>query len=598
MASRQKRQSKPKVAASLPTPSAPKDAERRPQYLPASTLLKNVARAVALIVIAGVASPVSQLNLSPVFGSIPASLHHQQAMTLTALGALGIRRLLKGYLSVDVSAWVTVLAYWTPLIQCYLYPHSTQLGIEYGPLIVESLTYFPLLFLSMYAVSSLLDTVEFSRWDLPSALGDAILPMSSYVGVSFVSRFFGALLPAFVGQHVYLTRIGFQMLLASASAFITPSKLLFLAFPAILHTLWLNPHNPGDHGFKSANTTLVATQNYTILARQESLTGYVSVVENYADNAFRLMRCDHSLLGGEWLVTPESYKKGQRQKESIFAVFVLLEAVRLVEDPDLKPLESVPRALDIKPTPDSEKSALNIGLGIGTAPNALISHGLNVTIVELDPIVHKYATEYFGLSPNHTAVISDAVRYVADTSVSAPASFDYIIHDVFTGGAEPVYLFTTEFMRGLYNLLKDDGAVAINYAGDLTLGSTKLVLNTIHAVFPACRLFRDTPQADDYQEGDSDFINMVIFCVKNDRGKGKKAIGFREATNEDWLGSIARRNFLQPRDDHEVNFVYEEGAPVMGRADVGELEAYHEEGAVSHWKIMRSVLPAGIWEMW
>lgn len=598
MSTRQKRQSKPKAAAAPPTSTTPKDTERRPRYLPATTVLKNVSRAVALILIAGIASPVSQLNLSPVFGSIPASLHHQQAMTLTALGGLGVRRLLKGYVYVDVSAWVTVLAYWTPLIQCYLFPHSTELGIDYGPLIVESFTYFPLLFLSMYAVSDLLDTVDFSRWDLPSALGDAILPLSSYIGVSFVSRFFGALLPAFVGQHVYLTRIGFQMLLASASAFITPSKLLFLAFPAILHTLWINPHNPADHAFQSANATLVATQNYTILARQESLTGYVSVVENYADNAFRLMRCDHSLLGGEWLVTPESYKKGQRQKESIFAVFVLLEAVRLVEDPELQPIKSVPRALDVKPVPDSEKSALVIGLGIGTAPNALIAHGLNTTIVELDPVVHKYATQFFGLSPNHNAVISDAVRYVAEKSVSAPKSYDYIIHDVFTGGAEPVYLFTTEFMQGLYNLLKDDGAVAINYAGDLTLGSTKLVLNTIHAVFPACRLFRDSPAPDDHKEGDSDFINMVIFCVKNDHGKGKKAVGFRKATSKDWLGSIARRNFLQPREELEVKFEYEKGGQVMGRADVAELEAYHEEGAVSHWKIMRSVLPAGVWEMW
>lgn len=553
---------------------------------------------MALIVIAGVASPVSQLNLTPVFGSIPASLHHQQAMTVIALAGLGIRRLLKGYVSVDVSAWVTVLAYWTPLIQCYLFPHSTQLGIDYGPLIVESLTYFPVLFLSMFAVSDLLDTVDFSRWDMPSSLGDAILPMTSYVGVSFISRFFGGLLPAFVGQHVYLTRIGFQMLLASASALITPSKLLVLAFPAILHTLWLNPHNPAEHAFQSANATLASTQNFTILARQESLTGYVSVIENSADNAFRLMRCDHSLLGGEWLVTPAAYKLGQRQKESIFAVFVLLEAVRLVENPELEPIGSIPRALDIKPTPESEKAALVIGLGIGTAPNALIKHGLNTTIVELDPVVHKYATQYFGLLPNHTAVISDAVRYVAETSVSAPKSFDYIIHDVFTGGAEPVYLFTTEFMQGLHALLKDDGAVAINYAGDLTLGSTKLVLNTIHAVFPACRLYRDTPAPEEHQEGDSDFINMVIFCVKNDLGMGKKAVGFREATSEDWLGSIARRNFLQPKDELEVEYVYNKDLPVMGRADVEQLEAYHEDGAVSHWKIMRGVIPAGVWEMW
>ena len=596
MASRDKRQSKPKAAAAPATPTTPKDAE--PQHLPATTLLKNVARAMALIVIAGVASPVSQLNLTPVFGSIPASLHHQQAMTVIALAGLGIRRLLKGYVSVDVSAWVTVLAYWTPLIQCYLFPHSTQLGIDYGPLIVESLTYFPVLFLSMFAVSDLLDTVDFSRWDMPSSLGDAILPMTSYVGVSFISRFFGGLLPAFVGQHVYLTRIGFQMLLASASALITPSKLLVLAFPAILHTLWLNPHNPAEHAFQSANATLASTQNFTILARQESLTGYVSVIENSADNAFRLMRCNHSLLGGEWLVTPAAYKLGQRQKESIFAVFVLLEAVRLVENPELEPIGSIPRALDIKPTPESEKAALVIGLGIGTAPNALIKHGLNTTIVELDPVVHKYATQYFGLLPNHTAVISDAVRYVAETSVSAPKSFDYIIHDVFTGGAEPVYLFTTEFMQGLHALLKDDGAVAINYAGDLTLGSTKLVLNTIHAVFPACRLYRDTPAPEEHQEGDSDFINMVIFCVKNDLGMGKKAVGFREATSEDWLGSIARRNFLQPKDELEVEYMYNKDLPVMGRADVEQLEAYHEDGAVSHWKIMRGVIPAGVWEMW
>jgi hypothetical protein len=28
------------------------------------------------------------------------------------------------------------------------------------------------------------------------------------------------------------------------------------------------------------------------------------------------------------------------------------------------------------------------------------------------------------------------------------------------------------------------------------------------------------------------------------------------------------------------------------------LERFHEEGAVSHWRIMRTVLPDGVWEMW
>jgi hypothetical protein len=582
MSSKQKTIKKPKAA---------KEAERQPQQVPTSTLLRNVGRAVAILLVAGIASPVSQLNLSPVYGSIPASLHHQRTMTVTAVTALVARRGLKRYVSANLAEYIAVIAYWAPVVQFLLFPYSGKLGIEYGPLIIESLTYFPLLFLSMYAAADSLDTINLSQFNLPPSLGEAVLPTASYFTVSTVAKLSSAILPNFVGTSIHFTRVGLQLLLASFSAFMTPSKIIFFAAPAILHTFWANPHHTSEHGFQLANSTLFATQNYTILARQESITGYVSVVENVADNAFRLLRCDHSLLGGEWLVTPEAYSKGQRQRESIFAVFVLLEAVRLVE-----PINPSTPTLD-----DSQKSALVVGLGIGTAPNAMIAHGINTTIVELDPVVHHYATKYFNLSPDHTAVIDDAVTYVAEKSVTNPGSFNYIIHDVFTGGAEPVYLFTSEFMQGLYNLLADDGVVAINYAGDLSLGSTRLVLNTIHAVFPACRLFRDQPAPETQAPEDPDFINMVVICVKNDEGKGKKAITFREPKQKDLLGSIARQNFLMPRKEHEVMYEYvkpEDGGRMMGKADVGELERYHKEGAVSHWRIMRTVLPEGVWEMW
>lgn len=39
--------------------------------------------------------------------------------------------------------------------------------------------------------------------------------------------------------------------------------------------------------------------------------------------------------------------------------------------------------------------------------------------------------------------------------------YDYMIHDVFTGGAEPIELFTLEFLVGLSDLLKWDGVIAI-----------------------------------------------------------------------------------------------------------------------------------------
>ena len=129
----------------------------------------------------------------------------------------------------------------------------------------------------------------------------------------------------------------------------------------------------------------------------------------------------------------------------------MLEAVRLVETNDGQPRR-----------PDSESTALNIGLGIGTAPGALIAHGINTTIVELDPVVYNFAAKYFGLPSNHTRVIGDAVHLVDDAQArNLSTKYDYIIHDVFTGGAEPVDLFTLEFLAGLKYLLKKDGVIAI-----------------------------------------------------------------------------------------------------------------------------------------
>jgi spermidine synthase len=99
-------------------------------------------------------------------------------------------------------------------------------------------------------------------------------------------------------------------------------------------------------------------------------------------------------------------------------------------------------------------------LGIGTTPSALITHGINTTIVEIDPIVREYAIKYFALPANHTPVIADAVKHLGDLA-RTKQKYDYVVHDVFTGGAEPVDLFTQEFLQDLRDVLKPNGAVAI-----------------------------------------------------------------------------------------------------------------------------------------
>lgn len=103
---------------------------------------------------------------------------------------------------------------------------------------------------------------------------------------------------------------------------------------------------------------------------------------------------------------------------------------------------------------------IDSGLGIGTTPAALIEHGIKTTIVEIDPVVHEYALKYFALPTDHTPVIRDAVSYAHEVAQSGQ-KFTYIVHDVFTGGAEPVDLFTVEFIQDLYDSLADTGVIAI-----------------------------------------------------------------------------------------------------------------------------------------
>lgn len=86
---------------------------------------------------------------------------------------------------------------------------------------------------------------------------------------------------------------------------------------------------------------------------------------------------------------------------------------------------------------------------------------MNTTIVEIDPVVHEFATKYFELPEDHTKVIGDAVSWANKQAIERPESYDYIVHDVFTGGAEPTSLFTYEFLQDLSLLLKEDGAIAI-----------------------------------------------------------------------------------------------------------------------------------------
>jgi hypothetical protein len=316
-----KKTSTPAAAAPKARPPPPTSAVRYNfEFIP-------ILRAIVLLVVAGAASHVSQLSLAPVYGGIPSSLKHDQLTTTLFLGVWG----LKGITHVSWplfrgSSIIPTLLLFTPLILLNLFRFSTELGAENGPVLTEALTYYPLVILASASAASL---------TAPSNILHDVLPMGiAFMVFSFTKSEFPKLLFPYIGTHAVLTRCGLTHLLGGISALAAPSPLLLAALPAVFNSYTSNPLCVDS---PSLNSTLAA-YNHTLIARQESNTGYISILDN-TEIGYRVMRCDHSLLGGEWQAPPKGMEHIARPnfKEPIYAIFVILEAVRLVEPPPKNP---------------------------------------------------------------------------------------------------------------------------------------------------------------------------------------------------------------------------------------------------------------------
>lgn len=311
----------------------------------ALALNSSVLKAVRLLLLAAAYSPVSQLCLSPVYGSVPSAVYHRKGLMATAMLTWIAKDRLRRALPVSTINFIPAFAFWIPTLQFLLFKQSSFLGQPFGPLITETLTYFPLLLLSIYAAGTYFDQVDLSSFgEILSEHGPAI---GSYALFSTAQKFFTTVVNNNIDGTMFKTRAGHQLILAVLYALTLPSNLLIAAIPSLIFSLTSNPHIPLLRTTSLMNSTLQA-QNFTLLERTESLTGYLSVIEN-TEHHFRVMRCDHSLLGGEW-TQPSLYKSSNtRVREPVYPVFAMLEAVRLIEGDNGEP----------RP-PDSESTALNM----------------------------------------------------------------------------------------------------------------------------------------------------------------------------------------------------------------------------------------------
>jgi hypothetical protein len=336
-------------AAKKPTAAPPKTVVDEDSHLPSW-------KCYLLLIIAAYWSPVSQFALSPTHGAIPASLYHNQLTTNALLATVPLDIVFLYILPTKEKPFLLpVLNFCIPPIQHYLTPYTLQLGPGWSALVIEVVTYGLLVALTL--------NITWQRFQsyLPGEFKEPfrtfLPPLVAGVVLFVFERKAWTYFSGLSGTGFIFSRAFAPLILSFATAALLPSKFLLLAVAPFLHTILMNPHMPLDIPGRALNETLTA-QNYTLLARQESVTGYISVLQN--DQAgFRVMRCDHSLLGGEWVYGVGGWPGGvgfiQEHSvvgEPVYSVFVMLEAVRLVQGiEDGQPTKS-------PVVPDNEAKAL------------------------------------------------------------------------------------------------------------------------------------------------------------------------------------------------------------------------------------------------
>ncbi|KAJ2801075.1 hypothetical protein H4R20_003823 [Coemansia guatemalensis] len=321
------------------------------------------------------------------------------------------------------------------------------------------------------------------------------------------------------------------------------------------------------------------------LYRNESITGWVTVSDE-TKREMRLLRSGHSLIGGHWKST----------EESIFGIFYFADAVRLVKGRKSNPEDKrqklpkvdgkrVRRLTKDLLVGDGSERALQIGLGIGVSAHSLHRQNVRVDVVEIDPAVYDAAVRFFHLPRNLNAVhLMDGRRFIDE----APAeTYDYVVHDVFTGGSVPASLFSQSAVTQLRRILKPDGILAMNYVGVPNDKRTLAhVAHTLRTAFPNIRCFAET--IDDMDS----MVNMMFFA-------SAKAIVFD--ITSDVLQAIGRSTIcarmLEEMQKNELDLVSLMGYPNVRPItdDWNPLPEWQVGTAVKHWHAMRGLFPTAYW---
>lgn len=285
--------------------------------------------AVVLVLLAATACVTSQLSLAPSYGAISASVYRRRGVCtiLAASNVLVFQNrlvLLKKPLHL-----LPVQALLITLVHQSLSAGWTQvLGCEVAPLLLESLTVYPLLLVTAIAVAGILVPDSSSNKYKQSYLrtGHATI---SVILTSLLENIIRDSISRVVGRHWLLSPCGMQLMTVAIYAIVIPSKSMFFILPALCLIAASSSRFPSKSSNISLNKAL-AEHGFKLLDRRASVTGYISVLENVQDS-YRALRCDHSLLGGVWTTRVGQTSVEFSLAQLIFAVFNLLQYVMLMQ---------------------------------------------------------------------------------------------------------------------------------------------------------------------------------------------------------------------------------------------------------------------------
>ncbi|KAI8605076.1 hypothetical protein EDD21DRAFT_364565 [Dissophora ornata] len=547
---------------------------------------------------AGSSSSFSGAKVSGTKSADPQTVSEEET---TAAGLRKDARLRRGIIiCLDVCALFLASSFFTTHA---MFKHSSEFGPWRGPHLTQLLLAYPILALLGFANTLACVLRSYERVHVRTWMSCVLIQVGSILGLTLVvfqmapqgqncpRIYTSAILVAVVsGLHKMLTFIHGEVALpderlesrrkpktASSRASLVMSFIpLALVLAMAAQNATRNPQC--QTSVTKAHNPL--NSNYTVLARNESITGWISVVDEHTTRNnlhIRIMRAGHSLIGGMYA----------ESGDSIFGTFYIPEAVRLIKNRQK----------------GDQEVALQIGLGVGIASGSLTQQGVLVDVVEIDPVVADYASMYFDWPKPHQLFIQDGRQFIKNAQ---EGKYDYVIHDVFTGGGVPPSLFSLEALHDIQRIMKPDGVLALNMVGSenpLKAQALNSVRRTLHAAFEHVVGFKESPEEPDAYQ------NMVFFASQipiefdryeppplpsdeemermREQGGGHVDHALRPSVMRDWiLTSFEGWPLSTPYDPTK-------GELILDRNNT--LNAMQRMGAEDHWHAMRSLLPLDFW---